>query len=285
MPRLNSLLACNVAMLRSTTGRSKSKKRWQESIHPRAQPRRLTTGLDGGANEPDTVELPAPYQQPHRLRYQLTSRGGEHTLRIGRDLEPRIDQRFGVLPNTGFVWSNVNNELLDYSPTTGLAHQQTVYVGNRLDAHVRSFRWSCGIGYGKWIRTVNMIDVRDASVVAFGVMRLLRDDETRFTIHVDSDWIVRKAILSIPSRDGGNDEYVILTQGTRRPDEAPTLASSGHFRRIVRPAGRKFKILDDYQVAFVGLSGQLTDEEYASATEIKIPESATMIDMRSVLPK
>ncbi len=259
-------------------------KRWTETIVPLAELMQLRRRDPAAAANPiDMENIPPTYQQPHRLRYRVTYRGPEHTMRIIEDLEPRINKEFGSRPNAGFVWSNADGELTDYSPATGMGHKQTSYTGNILSVMVRSFQWSCGFGYGKWITAVETIHVRDQTTVLFGTMRLLNDDETRCTIYLDQDWIVRKAIVSIPSRQGGSDGYVVITEGTVSNGEAPPLAKSGRYRRILRPQGKKFSIDDDYAVSFAALSRPLSDEQYAAAIKLEIPPRAIMVDMRKLL--
>jgi hypothetical protein len=259
-------------------------KRWTEVIVPVNELLKKRRRDPAAAGKPiATDKLPPAYDQPHRLVYQVTYRGGEHTIRIVEDREPRINKAFGIDTNHGFAWSNAAGELTDYSPLTGIGHKQTLYAGNLLDARVRSFHWCCGFGYAKWIQQIESIDVRDEMTVVFGQMRLMTDDETRCTIYLDRDWIARKAIISVPARQGGSNEYVVITEGTASSSNAPPLAKSGRYRRIVRPAGKKFNIQDDYTVVLVSLSRALSDEEYAAAMKLDIPPGATMVDMRSLL--
>lgn len=259
-------------------------KRWIEKIVPRSEVlQRQRANLAAGTGKNDLDKAPAPYDQPHRLLHKVTFDGSVHAMEIVDELETPINTDYSRPSNAGSIWSNANNELADYSQQTGIAHRQTIYTGNLLGQYVRSFKWTCGFGYAKYIQQIRKTDVLDGRIVLFGAMQLLDIHETGFTLHLDDDWIVRKAVISVPARDGGNNEYLIVTEDVSRFGDAPAVAKTGRYRRIVRPPNRRFRILDDYEIATVSLTGKLTQQQFSDATTVKIPDSATVVDTRNLI--
>ena len=262
-------------------------KRWEERVNPLTQ--RLANARAhrrvGAKVEPLKVDqLPQPYEQPHRVHYQITQRGAEKTVRIVADLEPRIHQGFGERANAGYKWTNIGECAVGYSPLTRIAHKQDSHDYAAMPWAVRSFRWSCGFGYSPFITEAKSLQRQGDRTVLFATMKLLADDESGCTLHLDQDWIVRKAVMVLPSKPNGTNDYVVVTKGTNQSGPLP-MAETGHYRRILRPEGEKFRIYEDYQVDFVAISDRLSDEEYRRTTEIEIPDDVTVVDIRSVIRK
>src|SRR5438552_13574972 len=90
----------------------------------------------------------------------------------------------------------------------------------RWDAHM--LQWSCGYGIARWIETIDSVQVADGVLTAKGRMRLMGYDDSRVELQLDRDLILRRAVISVPGRDGdGSNEYVVETRGTVRPESCP----------------------------------------------------------------
>lgn len=256
-------------------GRSiETEQRWVERVSPRASiaARRFDAHRFGQPDPgpPPDGEIPADYDQPHRLRKRLTTRGVERTIeRLGD--EPMKHPEYTAILNVGCRWSSAGGVERVWSPATNDLHVMGPPALESLlhwDAH--AIRWCCGYGFAEWITAVESVEAAEGWTTVKGRMRLMDYDDTRFEIALDPERILRRAVLRVPPRTSdGFSEYVVETTGTIRPGGCPPVAQSGRFRRTLRPKGKPESVVQDDEIRFLSISSRLSDEQYAARTRIE----------------
>ena len=233
---------------------------WIEEVDPFTQQMAMEfANLKGGdRNAPPRKDpLPPKHNQPHRITTHLTTRGDDITIRLVRENEKILHPEFGRGANIGLIWSRCGDETIAVDKYT--IHRRS---NSLLPMYARSYQWSMGYGYGQRMTEVTGVKMdRDRTVVT-GKMDLVAGLDTGCTLHLDDDWIVRKAVISIASASGGLDQYVVVTKGKQVLKNAPLVAETGQYRRIARPVNKPFRITDDYHVDFVSLTDKQTEAEY-----------------------
>lgn len=263
-----------------------TEQRWIEKVSPRGQvaERRFNAVRFG---QPDhgaqpQAEIPDDFDQPHRLRRLLTVRGPEVTIERLEDLATMKHPEYVALPNRGCRWSSAGGVERVWSPETNDLHIEGTPASDgllRWDAHM--LEWACGYGIAKWMESVDSMRVGDGMLTVKGKIRLMGYDDSRVELQLDPDRIVRRAVISVPGKDGGgSNDYVVDTSGTVRPEGCPPVARSGRFRRILKPVGKPETVYQDFEVRFVAISARLTDEQYAERTRIVPTPNAVTIDNR-----
>jgi hypothetical protein len=263
-----------------------TEQRWVEKVRPRAQiasnrfnARRF--GQPDPSSPPDD-QIPADFDQPHRLRRLLTVREPAVTIERLNDLEPMKHPEYVAIPNRGCRWSSAGGVERVWSPETNDLHILGAPSDDgllRWDAHM--LQWSCGYGLARWIESIDAVDVDDNVLVARGRMRLMGYDKSRVTLRLDRDLILRRAVISVPDKDGGgSNQFVVETRGTARPVGCPPVAESGRFRRMLRPTGKPSSVYQQYEVRFVAVSARLTDKQYDKLTRIEPGPNTVTIDTR-----
>ncbi|QEH37713.1 hypothetical protein OJF2_63040 [Aquisphaera giovannonii] len=255
--------------------------RWVERISPRMQDaaRRFHARLAHRVQSTPIAEtFPEDYDQPHRLRQRLVVREPAVTIERLDDLEPMKHPAYSSLPNRGCRWSSAGGIERVWSPETKTLHIDgpSSDAGSlRWEAH--RIRWGCGHGFARWITSIDSEAEEYGMRTVKGRMRLLGHDDSRVTLVLDRDLIVRHAVVTIPVRNGpGSDRYLVDSRGTVRPEGAPPVAESARFRRIVTPASGRGDVLEDREIRFVSASARLSDAEYDRLTRID-PSSATTV--------
>ncbi len=260
-------------------------KRWIERVDARAElaQRRFHNAKFGMPDTPDppSEEIPEPYDQPHRVRYRLTVREPEMTLDVVGDLEQRKHSGYGTQPNKGLRWSSAGGTERDYNPNHNTMHihgEPRLYGVLRM--YQRSMEWTCGYGFAKWMKSIDSMKVKDDHLVVTGKIQLLDEDKSTFELELDRDLIVRRAMISIPSKPNGTNEYIVETSGTVRPKKTPPLAKQGHCRRILKPVGKAESIHDDDTYVFVSITAKLGPMQYKENTEIIPKPKTSVVDLR-----
>lgn len=262
-----------------------TEQRWVEKVYPRGQiaKRRFNAGRFGQqeAGVPPDGEIPENFEQPHRVRYLLTVREPEVTLERVGDLETMKHPEYVALPNRGLRWSSAGGTERVWSPETNdLEISGKPSLDGMLRWYEHLLEWSCGYGVAKWMESIDSLRVENDRLIVKGRLRLIGDDDSRVEMHLDRDLVLRHAVISITGKGGGGvDEYMVETHGTVRPEGGPPVAQAGHYRRILKPAGKPETIYQEYEVLFITASGRLTDTQYAERTRIE-PKSDTTINDR-----
>jgi hypothetical protein len=263
-----------------------TEKRWLEKVSPRGEiaARRFDARRFGQRDpgSPPEDQIPGDFDQPHRMRWLLTVREPEVTIEILDDLETMKHPEFVMIANRGCRWSSAGGVERDWSPETNVLHIQGAPASDgllRWNAH--AVKWSCGFGLARWIEAIDSVRVDADTLTATGRMRLMGYDDSRVELRLDRDRILRRAVISVPGRDGGGfNEFVVETRGTVRPEGCPPVAESGNFRRILKPTGKPDSVSEDYEVRFIAASARLTDAQYDQRTRIEPGPRAMTVDAR-----
>lgn len=257
--------------------------RWTERIDPKAiQAQSQFYDLKFGQPNnfyPDPNSLPDAYDQPHRRLWEMIARKSDVTLKNVGDLEERLNSKYGSIDNTGYISTNVGGNVRAYSPKTETLHILGASSG-MLISRRHAFEWCTGHGFAKLISSINSIVVTDDRIVAKGSGTFFDIDNTTFELEIDRDLIVRRAVISVPSRPNGFNDYRVTTDGTTRIDNAPALAKHGISQRVLRPAGKPERDYTKHDITFVSLSDPLSDEKYSQVVEFKPKPSVRKVDTR-----
>lgn len=131
-----------------------------------------------------------------------------------------------------------------------------------------------GIGFGKRIKKIDSIEPDKTGWHITGDIKLWVDDDSRFEIELDKDYLVRNAVINANVK-GNHTRFIVATQGAV-PNAGLSLASSGSFQRIWQPSqpqlakGTKLKINEDFKVEFKKLTLHLSNDQYTQLTTFKI---------------
>lgn len=258
---------------------------WVEHVSPRGQiaSRQFDSARSGQPKpeSPAADTIPDDYVQPHRLRRLLTVREPEVTIERREDACPMKHSEYVAIPNIGCRWSTAGGVERVWSPET---HDLHILGVPSLDSKIRwdehMIEWCCGYGFTRGLKSVDSVRVADDRLVVEGRMRLTNNIESRVEMQLDRELILRRAVVSIPSNDGGVDEYLVENDGTERPSDCPPMARSGRFRRTLKPAGKAESVYEDFQIRFLSASPRLTDVQYAERTRIMPDPKALVIDTR-----
>lgn len=258
---------------------------WIERVFPKAQIAKargaaLRFGQPAPAEE-SADSVPADFDQPHRVRQLLTVRESEVTLERVADLEKMKHPRFVALPNKGSRWSTVGGEERSYSPETNSLHLMGKPKAGVLQSSQWMFEWCCGYGLAKRMKSIESVRVEGELIFIEAKAQLMDYDDTRISLELDRDYIVRHANVVVPVQIGtGFNKYVVETTGTERPEGSPPIAKRGHYQRILQPVGKSERLYKEYDVAFVNISTKLTDEQYSERTAIEPPDDVSIVDFR-----
>ena len=115
--------------------------------------------------EETEAEIPEDFDQPHRVRHQLTVREPEVTMERLGEFERIKHPKYVALENRGFRWSTVGNLEQSYSPETNVLHiKGPPQPGGVLRGYQWMFEWCCGYGIAKWMHTIDSIHGEDGSL-------------------------------------------------------------------------------------------------------------------------
>ncbi len=263
-----------------------TEQRWVEKVYPRGQiAERRFHARRFGQQEPGAPpddEVPGDFDQPHRVRHLLTVREPGVTLERVGDLETMKHPEYVALPNRGLRWSSAGGIERAWSPETNeLAIAGEPSSDGLLRWRAHAFQWCCGYGVARWMESIDSLGVDDDRLIVKGRIRLMGYDDSRVEMRLDRDLIIRRTVISITGKGGGGvDEYVVETRGTVRPENGPPFAQAGHYRRILKPAGKPEATYQEYEVQFIAASARLTDEQYAERTRIEPKPDTTVTDRR-----
>lgn len=131
-----------------------------------------------------------------------------------------------------------------------------------------------GIGFGKRIKKIDSIKPDKTGWHITGDIKLWVDDDSRFEMELDKDYLVRNAVINANVK-GNHTRFIVGTKGTVS-NAGLSLASSGSFQRIWQPSqqqsakGTKPKIIEDFKVEFKKLTLHLSNDQYTQLTTFKI---------------
>ena len=260
---------------------------WTERISPLGQiGQRNFAAMKFGQPRPDTpdpADVPPDYDQPHRVRYKLTTREPDISLEVVGEQEKIKHPEYSSISNKGYRSSNIGDLERSYHPQTNkltLKEKPERRGMGSLRPIQWQLEWGCGYGVATMITSIDSMTPGEDRLKIKGRMALLGDDESQFEMSVDRNYIIRDLKIDVPTRRSGFDTYVAKTEGTVWPKVGPPVARFGHYQRILRPEGKPARVYKEYNVEFVSVSGFLTEEEYKKQTEIEVPEDVRTFDMR-----
>lgn len=272
-------------------------KTWSETVNPRAflLENALADWKFGGAVgafDPNQVKIgedvPEPYRQPHRVRYEMTIRGPAVTLNGGQELEQILDSRYSALPSPGLRWGNEGGIERCYDESGEPNDEGTLRIRRRsssdsaLEMWRDSIQFACGFGFARRIyladRCVSLGDTR----VFQGRARFGENDDQHCLLEFDSNWVVRRAEFLQRSPNGGESRIRVATAGMLHPQGVPPCAAVGTFHRTTmgplqpdRPP--PFHVTSEHSTfRFVEVKAHLTDAEYQEIAQIE-PTAGTLV--------
>jgi hypothetical protein len=142
--------------------------------------------------------------------------------------------------------------------------------------------FALGFGFGKRIRTIDKIERRDDHIILEGTIQIWWEDESTFTLELDSDYLVRRAVIDADVH-GNLTRFEVSTSGVARND-GYLFAREGHFTRSSMGRikdGKKTgspQVVKDFMLEFGDIALDLSDEEYRSLTKMEITPGTYVID-------
>jgi beta-lactamase regulating signal transducer with metallopeptidase domain len=252
-------------------------RRWVAQIDPRAK-----------VGPSTDAEIPSAYDQPHRVPYLVTTSGSQvWAIDNGHDLETMKHSasekaiqaaRWPIGPRM-MAWNSV---MMDgYFRETQQKHSLA-----------QPFEWALGYGFARTLVSIDSMNAwkNDDRLIIKGKSRVflygrprvrtkntpagtdsVPEPDSHFEIELDRDLIVRRAVISLDLRSRGYEKmapdayrikrFVVQTSGTSRLIDAPPIAARGRFQRIAKDPEKSKGIQRDETIAFVGISGKLTQEK------------------------
>ncbi|HYH69456.1 MAG TPA: RNA polymerase sigma factor [Urbifossiella sp.] len=256
---------------------------WVETVSPRGiLSRQRRDAIRFGQTDPGLpAEIPADFQQPHRLRHLLTIRGAEVTMENLGDREAIKEPRF-VSVNSGRRNSSAGGFQRAWSPEANyLFLGDAPGLGDAFHKDLWRLQWPCGIGAARFIDSVESVRADGDQWIVKGQMALRSsyrpDDATRgrdpFELRLDRDLVVRRAWIRF-----GHDRYEIETRGVLKSPDGAAVAESGTYRLL---QGHPEAPTEQFDFAVISVSAPLAADEYTRRIRIDPPPQTEVRDWRS----
>lgn len=171
-------------------------------------------------------------------------------------------------------WRNINGVATEISRTgmTGRGHaiMEICSSGSpvtMVQHQVMAVEFAHGFGFGKRIRDIDSI-VREGDLLRVeGTIHIWWEDDSRFSLLLDEDYLVRQARIESDVR-GHRTVYDVTTEGTATASGF-TLAAKGTYIKTVLGTERNGvspapKIEKQFQTEFTGIEADLDDATYAA---------------------
>lgn len=233
-----------------------------------------------GTEKPETLEV--IYHE------QMAVRGPEVTFhrqldesvkptKSGRSVSGYEKQSNAKGLNRSFtkVWeSGKGNSVLEIAPGG--------HPGNPLGDYRAKVEYTLGIGFGKRITSIDSLVPKGDGYVASGKITLWWTDQSTFAIELDKDFIVRRAHMET-NLESSVMTYDITTSGVTG-ERGFNVAKGGSYRQSKTPKSKDGKLAgnpgpeDEKQITFDAVRLNLTDEQYAKATDMPLPPGTQVID-------
>lgn len=143
--------------------------------------------------------------------------------------------------------------------------------------------FSFGIGYGKRITKIDKITPHPVGWVLEGSIKIWTDDDSRFRLVLDKEYIVREAEIDVLMGKMQPYKITVKTTGTATTKDL-ALAQTGHFRRyypavLVDGKVQRAEIVrGDEQYEFIAYQPRLSAEEYRKFISFDIPNNSYIWD-------
>ena len=224
---------------------------------------------------------------------RMTIRGAE--VSFLRTLDPQLASEQN--PTKTMAWNNiggVRTELVQYDPRFGSTPAKVEY-SNHLGAvadgeseHRMCIEFAMGIGYGKRLKKIESVIADSDGFTLKGTIQLWNKDDSRCTLNIDRDYLVRKAVIDC-NVNGNLTHIEADNRGVKRiAGFATPFAANGHYYRRwdgrIIDGQQKGTPKDSYQfdVIFEGLRFGLTDAEYTQDTTIVVPPGTLIVDPHGI---
>ena len=275
-PPVDSIAFLEQLRLRDAQFNSRSlrvERRWKERVDPQAV-------LAAQRRETEN-EIPAPYDQPHRVEYVITGDGFSPAIDNMADRESAKHPRYaGVV--AAKRWPGFG----------GMVFNETIFRGQVSQERERqlkrkSFQWTCGYGFAEWIDAIDSMIIKGNKLVITGRLKVpqsyfcyyseeeserIEKAKDTFEIEIDRNLVVRRAVFEIAAvpafpvdhttPDGDRyQRFVVETNGLVRPSNSPAVAAGGRYQVFVQNTKVADKVLYDETSIFLGISDQLTEVE------------------------
>ena len=205
--------------------------------------------------------LPDNFEQPHRIQYLWTQRGGTIALEHSADLEKPVD------------------------------------VGHsRMERHQKQHadRWQTllplGIGFSSEIKSISSIKTTDDGYIVTGMLNahsaVIDGRQNSFTLQLDHELIIRRAELKFHVYD-----FVVVTSGKLQSgDNVPATAKRGEFwkyyvRNKGEPLGERNGTAKHFKCELLNISKPLTDEQFKNRAQNNLlDKTAELLNQLPVQP-
>ncbi len=222
---------------------------------------------------------------PFRFHEHMVVRGAETTfLRQSDPAFKQPDGELGVVPYQ--KWSN----------TAGLAREITDRPGGRIGDRIMEIKpphplileqrmaveFVHGFGFGKRIKDATVVESNSSRTIIRGTIQIWRKDLSTYEIELDSQFIVRKAVIDCDV-EGNLTRFEVATQGSVEKGGF-VFAKEGHFKRIWQGQvvdGKRTgepKIVNEFKARFNNVQFNLDDGAYAELIKMEITPGTTVFD-------
>ncbi len=261
---------------------------WTDKIDPATKVAKMefNNARFGGGKLPDFPDpLPEPYEQYHRVKYQLIVRGAEATLVGGDELEKLAHPEFGFRVSPKLKWTDVGGTEVAYSESfdgkdSTLHSRGAASPDSVLQNHRKMIGLSLGYGFAKHMDQFDEYRVEAERAVCSGPFHLTSTINVPCKLEIDSTLIVRKATIRLNSR---GSQIEVSSEGIEHPDGIPAIASKGHYLRNITPPtnpnGEVHSYTDENKTyRFVKAIPDLSDGQYAELTRIEARADTAIIE-------
>ncbi len=255
---------------------------WTEHVDPQS----VLAGEQAGDKQgqpgpppPASDEAPAPYDQPHRVRFLMTVWNPQLAFDNSADLALMLHPRYA-----GALEARRWPELPPIAWNTSMMETRMFLEQDR-NLKRNSMEWALGYGFASWIDTIDSMEESEGGRLVikgkpreqlkYGFTREERartgPPKDRFEIELDSDWIVRRAVFDIAAEPARftrwgfeADRYrrfEVETSGTVRPPNAPPTAAQGRYQVLIEDPKKVERVLHDETSRFLEISDKLTELE------------------------
>lgn len=156
--------------------------------------------------------------------------------------------------------------------------------GNPLGDYRAKVEYSLGFGFGKRITSIDSFVPKGDGYVASGKITLWSTDKSTFEIELDKDFIVRQAHMET-NLETSVITYDITTSGVTG-EPGFRVAKEGSYRKSETPKNKDGKPAgdpspkDEKKITFDAVKLNLTDDQYAKATDMPLTPDTQVIDQR-----